>query len=67
MRLAAALALLLLAGCASPRDPQAVRVVLSDGMTWWGPTCDVAQARAWWYCDPSWRRAENIPALGYGR
>ena len=18
-------------------------------------------------CDPSWRRAENIPALGYGR
>jgi len=52
---------------AAPRDPTAARVVLPDGMTWYGPTCDVAQARARWYCDPSWRRAENIPALGYGR
>lgn len=67
MRIAAGLALLVLAGCAAPRDPTAARVVLDDGMTWYGPTQRIADARARWYADPSWRRVENIPCLGYGR
>lgn len=67
MRLASALLLLALSGCATSRDPQRCRVVLEDGMTWWGPTSHVAAARARWYCDPNWRRDENISELGYWR
>ena len=63
----AAVLLLALTGCAAPRSPVASRVVLSGGMTWYGPSCAVASARARWYCDPTWRVADNIPALGYGR
>lgn len=65
----AVLALVGLAGCASrPELPpaQRCRVVLEDGMTWWGPSAEVAGARARWYVDPSWRRPENVRALGYG-
>lgn len=69
--IAGALLLVLgLAGCAGRRaelpPAQRCRVVLADGATWWGPTADVAEARARWYVEPSWRRAENVPALGYG-
>lgn len=78
MRLAA-LALLLLAalpGCASrsregPPDVdgglRGWTSPLPDGGRWYAPTWGASRARARWYCDPSWRRAENIPALGYGR
>jgi len=59
------LAAVILTGCSSPCDPQRYRVVLADEMTWWGPTQSIADARARWYCDPSWRRDENIPCLGY--
>lgn len=59
------LAALALAGCASRPSPRCV--VMDGGDTvWYGPTCDVARARARWYADPSWRVAEHVPALGYG-
>ncbi len=67
MRLAAALLVALaVPGCASRPPPTACRVVMADGMVWYGPTCAVAQARERWYADPSWRVPANIPALGYG-
>ncbi len=53
--------------CTSRPSPTACRVVMADGMVWYGPTCDVARARERWYADPSWRVAANIPTLGYGR
>ncbi len=67
-RRVALLAALTLSGCAAPRpSPTACRVVMADGMVWYGPTMNVAMARERWYADPSWRVAANIPALGYGR
>jgi len=66
VRLAAALLVIALTGCTSRPSPTACRVVMADGMVWYGPTCDVATARERWYADPSWRVPANIPALGYG-
>lgn len=65
----AALVLLALAGCATGTPGPARSVVPSPtgDVTWWGPTQDIADARARWYVDPSWRVVENIPALGYYR
>lgn len=68
-------AALWLAGCASrsnegPPDVDGGRCAwtspLPDGGRWYAPTWGASRARARWYCDPSWRRDENIPALGYG-
>lgn len=60
----AILAALVLAGCSARPSPRCV--VMDGGDTvWYGPTCDVARARARWYADPSWRVPANIPALGY--
>lgn len=67
MKLAAALLVVALTGCTSRPSPTARRVVMADGMVWYGPTLDVARARERWYADPSWRLAANIPALGYGK
>lgn len=58
-------AMLALSGCCHRGSPTAAKVVLPDGMTWWGPTQAVADARARWYLDPAWRVPQNIHALGY--
>lgn len=68
IRAALILAALALAGCAnSPTRYKTVVNSETGDVTWWGPTQRVADARAKWYADPSWRVAENIPCLGYGK
>ena len=64
----AAVLLLVLAGCAnSPTRHKAVVKSPTGDVTWWGPTQRVADARARWYADPSYRVVANIPRLGYGK
>ena len=63
---ATVLAFLLLAGCAS--SPTRYKTVVKSDtgdVTWWGPTQSIADARARWYADPSYRVDTNIPRLGY--
>lgn len=62
----AALVFLLLAGCASSptRYKTVVRSDTGD-VTWFGPSQAIADARARWYADPSYRVDANIPRLGY--
>jgi len=57
---------LTLAGCSGgPTRHKAVVKSPTGDVTWWGPTQRVADARARWYADPSYRVAGNIPRLGY--
>lgn len=66
IRGAVLLLLLALTGC-SGGPTRYKTVVRSDtgDVTWFGPSRAIADARARWYADPSWRVAENIPCLGY--
>lgn len=60
------LAAITLAGCTSSptRYKTVVRSDTGD-VTWFGPSRAIADARARWYADPSYRVDANIPRLGY--
>lgn len=66
IRGAVLLLLLALTGC-SGGPTRYKTVVRSDtgDVTWFGPSQAIADARARWYADPSYRVDANIPRLGY--
>ena len=62
----ALLAFLALAGCSGgPTRYKTVVASPTGDVTWWGPSQAIADARARWYADPSYRVDANIPRLGY--
>ena len=66
IRAALILAAAVFTGCAnSPTRYKTVVKSDTGDVTWYGPSRAIADARARWYADPSYRVDANIPRLGY--